>query len=69
MPNETNAHPHFVDGVAVVHNGIIENFSEIKRRTRCRRCTSSRRRPTPKSSRSSWSSISREGTWSPRGDA
>ena len=30
MPNETNAHPHFVDGVAVVHNGIIENFSELK---------------------------------------
>jgi glucosamine--fructose-6-phosphate aminotransferase (isomerizing) len=30
VPNETNAHPHFVDGVAVVHNGIIENFSEIK---------------------------------------
>jgi glucosamine--fructose-6-phosphate aminotransferase (isomerizing) len=29
-PNETNAHPHFVDGVAVVHNGIIENFSELK---------------------------------------
>lgn len=30
VPNETNAHPHFVDGIAVVHNGIIENFSEIK---------------------------------------
>ncbi|WP_430256649.1 glutamine--fructose-6-phosphate transaminase (isomerizing) [Neorhizobium sp. DAR64872/K0K18] len=30
VPNETNAHPHFVDGVAVVHNGIIENFSELK---------------------------------------
>ncbi|MCC8933355.1 glutamine--fructose-6-phosphate transaminase (isomerizing) [Rhizobium sp. 'Codium 1'] len=30
VPNETNAHPHFVDGVAVVHNGIIENFSEIR---------------------------------------
>ena len=30
IPNETNAHPHFVDGVAVVHNGIIENFSEIR---------------------------------------
>ena len=29
-PNEINAHPHFVGGVAVVHNGIIENFSEIK---------------------------------------
>ncbi|CAD7034753.1 glutamine--fructose-6-phosphate transaminase (isomerizing) [Pseudorhizobium halotolerans] len=31
-PNETNAHPHIVDGVAVVHNGIIENFSELKER-------------------------------------
>ncbi|TDK36588.1 glutamine--fructose-6-phosphate transaminase (isomerizing) [Rhizobium deserti] len=30
IPNEANAHPHFVDGVAVVHNGIIENFSELK---------------------------------------
>jgi glucosamine--fructose-6-phosphate aminotransferase (isomerizing) len=29
-PTESNAHPHFVDGVAVVHNGIIENFSELK---------------------------------------
>ena len=29
-PTEGNAHPHFTDGVAVVHNGIIENFSEIK---------------------------------------
>ncbi len=29
-PNETNAHPHFIEGVAVVHNGIIENFSELK---------------------------------------
>jgi glucosamine--fructose-6-phosphate aminotransferase (isomerizing) len=25
-PNERNAHPHTVDGVAVVHNGIIENW-------------------------------------------
>jgi glucosamine--fructose-6-phosphate aminotransferase (isomerizing) len=30
VPNETNAHPHFVKGVAVVHNGIIENFSELR---------------------------------------
>ena len=29
-PTENNAHPHFVDGVAVVHKGIIENFSELK---------------------------------------
>ncbi|WP_312417946.1 glutamine--fructose-6-phosphate transaminase (isomerizing), partial [Shinella sp.] len=30
VPNVPNAHPHFVEGVAVVHNGIIENFSELK---------------------------------------
>src|SRR5512139_2302487 len=29
-PNEVNAHPHATDRVAVVHNGIIENFSELK---------------------------------------
>ncbi|GLR53332.1 glutamine--fructose-6-phosphate transaminase (isomerizing) [Shinella yambaruensis] len=29
-PTEANAHPHFVEGVAVVHNGIIENFSDLK---------------------------------------
>ena len=29
-PTEGNAHPHFVEGVSVVHNGIIENFTEIK---------------------------------------
>ena len=29
-PNETNAHPHAADGVAVVHNGIIENFRELR---------------------------------------
>ncbi|WFS02310.1 glutamine--fructose-6-phosphate transaminase (isomerizing) [Rhizobium tumorigenes] len=34
VPNETNAHPHFVDGVAVVHNGIIENFSELREELR-----------------------------------
>ncbi|MCV3208527.1 glutamine--fructose-6-phosphate transaminase (isomerizing) [Mesorhizobium sp. YC-39] len=30
VPNETNAHPHFSDGVAIVHNGIIENFAELR---------------------------------------
>jgi glucosamine--fructose-6-phosphate aminotransferase (isomerizing) len=29
-PNEQNAHPHMTDKVSVVHNGIIENFREIK---------------------------------------
>jgi glucosamine--fructose-6-phosphate aminotransferase (isomerizing) len=27
---ETNAHPHVVDDVVVVHNGIIENFRSLK---------------------------------------
>ena len=30
FPNETNAHPHATDKVAVVHNGIIENFRELR---------------------------------------
>ncbi|MEJ2673021.1 MAG: glutamine--fructose-6-phosphate transaminase (isomerizing), partial [Deltaproteobacteria bacterium] len=29
-PSETNAHPHLVEDIAVVHNGIIENYLEIK---------------------------------------
>ena len=30
-PTENNAHPHATDRVAVVHNGIIENFAELRR--------------------------------------
>jgi glucosamine--fructose-6-phosphate aminotransferase (isomerizing) len=29
-PSEINAHPHMTDDVSVVHNGIIENFRELK---------------------------------------
>lgn len=29
-PTQDNAHPHQADGVSIVHNGIIENFLEIK---------------------------------------
>src|SRR6266436_2594594 len=29
-PTETNAHPHATDRLAVVHNGIIENFRELR---------------------------------------
>ena len=29
-PSETNAHPHRAGSVAVVHNGIIENYLELK---------------------------------------
>lgn len=30
VPNETNAHPHRAGRVAVVHNGIIENYLELR---------------------------------------
>jgi glucosamine--fructose-6-phosphate aminotransferase (isomerizing) len=29
-PTENNAHPHATDRIAVVHNGIIENFRELR---------------------------------------
>ncbi|MBT5050628.1 MAG: glutamine--fructose-6-phosphate transaminase (isomerizing) [Rhodospirillaceae bacterium] len=30
LPNETNAHPHANDRCVLVHNGIIENFQELR---------------------------------------
>ncbi|WP_022670054.1 glutamine--fructose-6-phosphate transaminase (isomerizing) [Hippea alviniae] len=30
MPNTKNAHPHTTENVALVHNGIIENYREIE---------------------------------------
>jgi glutamine---fructose-6-phosphate transaminase (isomerizing) len=30
QPSETNAHPHQVGEIAVVHNGIIENYLDLK---------------------------------------
>lgn len=30
IPNESNAHPHVVGKISLVHNGIIENYQEIK---------------------------------------
>lgn len=30
VPSERNAHPHTVEGVCLVHNGIIENYGELK---------------------------------------
>jgi len=32
IPSERNAHPHVSAGLAVVHNGIIENYVELKQR-------------------------------------
>lgn len=31
-PSEENAHPHRSDGIVLVHNGIIENYLELKHR-------------------------------------
>ncbi len=31
VPSEKNAHPHYTDSVAIVHNGIIENYIELKK--------------------------------------
>jgi glucosamine--fructose-6-phosphate aminotransferase (isomerizing) len=33
-PSEANAHPHVSDGLAVVHNGIIENHESLRGRLR-----------------------------------
>ncbi len=33
VPNQINAHPHSSDEVSVVHNGIIENSCNYKKRT------------------------------------
>ncbi|MEK9673295.1 MAG: glutamine--fructose-6-phosphate transaminase (isomerizing) [Rhodospirillaceae bacterium] len=30
VPNEANAHPHATEKVAIVHNGIIENYRELR---------------------------------------
>ncbi|RPH72822.1 MAG: glutamine--fructose-6-phosphate transaminase (isomerizing) [Myxococcaceae bacterium] len=35
-PTDENAHPHTYDGVAVVHNGIIENHLELKEMLKAR---------------------------------
>ena len=37
-PSEQNAHPHQVDGVTVIHNGIIENYLELKGRLQSAGC-------------------------------
>ncbi|KAF0136340.1 MAG: glucosamine--fructose-6-phosphate aminotransferase (isomerizing), partial [Rhodospirillaceae bacterium] len=39
VPNETNAHPHADRRVAVVHNGIIENFQELRTELVRKGCT------------------------------
>ena len=50
-PTEENAHPHrdCTGRIVVVHNGIIENYLELKQELQ-RRGTTSRPKPTPRSS-------------------
>ncbi|WP_374495743.1 glutamine--fructose-6-phosphate transaminase (isomerizing) [Zoogloea sp.] len=36
VPSERNAHPHISAGLAVVHNGIIENFEELRSKLRAK---------------------------------
>ena len=36
VPSERNAHPHISGGLAVVHNGIIENFEELRTQLRAK---------------------------------
>jgi glutamine---fructose-6-phosphate transaminase (isomerizing) len=35
-PSERNAHPHVVGGVSIVHNGIIENYAELREQLKAR---------------------------------
>jgi glucosamine--fructose-6-phosphate aminotransferase (isomerizing) len=50
VPSERNAHPHISGGLAVVHNGIIENFEAIQSQPAGHAATCSLPRPTPKPS-------------------
>ncbi len=38
VPNEINAHPHATERVAVVHNGIIENYKELRAELTAKGC-------------------------------
>ena len=40
LPTEANAHPHVADGgnLALVHNGIIENYASLRRQLEARGC-------------------------------
>ena len=49
-PEERNAHPHTDEQgrVAVVHNGIVENYRELREELIGRRRRTSPRTPTPR---------------------
>ncbi len=38
VPSERNAHPHTVSGISIVHNGIIENYLEIRKTLLAKGC-------------------------------
>lgn len=38
-PSDANAHPHVCGRFSVVHNGIIENYAELKKELACMGCT------------------------------
>ena len=46
-PTEENAHPHVEGGVAVVHNGIIENYIPLREELK-KTAPNSRAKPTPR---------------------
>jgi glutamine---fructose-6-phosphate transaminase (isomerizing) len=37
-PSETNAHPHVAGDICLVHNGIIENYTELRRELQAKGC-------------------------------
>lgn len=37
-PSETNAHPHIAGNICVVHNGIIENYVDLRERLQAQGC-------------------------------
>ena len=59
-PTESNAHPHATDRLAVVHNGIIENFRDLRAQLEKGGAKFTELRPTPKSSLISSSVLSRQ---------
>ena len=62
VPSERNAHPHISrDGIAIVHNGIIENHDELRADCSSRPATSSPPRPTPRSSPTASTTTCRRG--------
>jgi len=58
LPSDANAHPHLDRSgkLALVHNGIIENYSSLRQKL-AKRGHKFLSKPTPKSSRTWWAII------------